>query len=340
MPQLAPIFRGGSSSPAWHCVVLVAVLLSGATTPGAAVALPTHSSTPLPKPSVSSDGASATNVAAKASEPARNERRVVAACVPPQRWLLEKLVDDRVHVVVLVEPGMSHETFSPSDAQAGAILGASMYLALGLPHERAPWFRRVRDRLEIVDCRVGVPARELEGHAHDHSHSHDHDCTVDGADPHIWTAPGALKIQAKTIATALRTRWPSLSAHLDESLPALELELDALDAELKAILAPCRDRPMFVFHPAWGYFTEAYGLRQVAIEREGKGPTDRELVQLQRQARDEGVTTIFVQPQIDSRAAHAVARGIGGRVVVIDPLVEAVDENLRSVARTIAESCR
>ncbi len=251
---------------------------------------------------------------------------------------MRKLIDDRVEVIVLVEPGMSHETFSPTDAQASAVLRARLYLGLGLPHERAPWFRRVRGRVEVVDCRAGVAPRALEGHSH--GNDHDHDCSVDGADPHVWTAPRALAIQARTIAAALTAAWPDLEDHLAESLPKLERELDALHEELAGILAPCRDRPMFVFHPAWGYFTDAFGMTQVPIEREGKQPSDRELVELQRLARREAVDTIFVQPQIDSRAAHVVARGIGGRVVVIDPLVEEVDSNLRSVARTIAERCR
>ncbi len=32
-----------------------------------------------------------------------------------------------------------------------------------------------------------------------------------------------------------------------------------------------------VFHPAWGYFAEAYGLEQVPVEIEGKEPKPSQL---------------------------------------------------------------
>ena len=47
-------------------------------------------------------------------------------------------------------------------------------------------------------------------------------------------------------------------------------ELDALDRDIRAILAQSAGKPFLVFHPSWGYFAQDYGLRQIAIEAEGK----------------------------------------------------------------------
>ena len=141
------------------------------------------------------------------------------------------------------------------------------------------------------------------------------------------------------MATALGEIVPGSRDTIRERLAALERELDDLDASLRATLAPCRGKALFVFHPAWGYFADAYGLRQLAIEHEGKTPTDRELTELQRQARTEQVSVVFVQPQISSKAADAVAAAVGGRVEKIDPLAEDVPANLRKVAAAIAKDC-
>ena len=75
-----------------------------------------------------------------------------------------------------------------------------------------------------------------------------------------------------------------------------------------------------VFHPAWGYFAHAYGLRQVPIELEGKDPKPAELQGLIEHARGSGIRVIFVQPQFSTKSAALVAKAIGGQVVFADPL--------------------
>lgn len=275
---------------------------------------------------------------AQAPPPRPATKPQIAVSIPPQKWLVERLAGEDVGVTVVIDASANHETYQPSDRQATEIQRADLYFAVGLPMERARWFEPIRKRLRVVDCTAGVTARELEGHScggEDHDHHHHGQ-----RDPHIWTSPLTLKVQAKTMASALAELLPGREARVQERLAALEKELDALHEELAATLGPCRGKAMFVFHPAWGYFADAYGIEQIAIEQEGKTPTDAELTSLQRQARERGVKVIFVQPQISSRAADAVAKAIGGRVEAIDPLVADVPANLRKVARTIAESCR
>ncbi|NMC48643.1 MAG: zinc ABC transporter solute-binding protein, partial [Desulfovibrio sp.] len=105
---------------------------------------------------------------------------------------------------------------------------------------------------------------------------------------------------------------------------ALMADVRDLDTRLKAIFAPVPpDRRKFmVFHPAWGYFARQYGLTQVPVESEGKEPGPAELAALIDQARKDGITVVFVQPQFSTRSAEVVARGIGGSVVPVDPLAE------------------
>jgi zinc transport system substrate-binding protein len=87
-----------------------------------------------------------------------------------------------------------------------------------------------------------------------------------------------------------------------------------------------------VFHPAWGYFAAAYGLKQVPVEIEGKKPKPAQLKELIEHARQNGITVVFVQPQFSTQSAALVAREIGGRVAIADPLAEDWAANLRRVA--------
>jgi zinc transport system substrate-binding protein len=47
-------------------------------------------------------------------------------------------------------------------------------------------------------------------------------------------------------------------------------KIDGLNVEIKKMLADREGLEFMVFHPAWGYFAQAYGLQQVPIEIEEK----------------------------------------------------------------------
>ena len=119
---------------------------------------------------------------------------------------------------------------------------------------------------------------------------------------------------------------------------AYAAEVQALDAELRTLLAPLQGRAFLVFHPAWGYFAASYGLQQVPIEHEGKAPGARALAALIAQARAEGIRVVFVQPQFDRRQAQQVAQAIGGVVIAVDPLAPDYVANLRRVAQQMAQA--
>ena len=75
---------------------------------------------------------------------------------------------------------------------------------------------------------------------------------------------------------------------------------------------------------------------QRAVEVEGKSPSPRQLAKLIKEAQEENVKVIFVQPQFDPKSAKAVAAAIGGAVVPLDALAENVAGNLRTMADKIA----
>ena len=285
----------------------------------------------------------------------------VAVSIPPQAWLVEQIGGPRVEVFTMVSPGDSHETYQPTDAQIAQIRACAAWFRIGIPFESSRALRAMvsKGRLRVVDTREGIPLREMSGlerggeelpedhgqgddkhddghgdHEH-HDHGHHHH---GGKDPHLWLAPALLKIQARTIAKTLAELDPPHEAEYQANLASLERKLDAADEEIRRTLEPWKGRMFLVFHPAWGYFADAYGLKQVAIEIEGKEPSDKEATALQQLARREGIKVVFVQPQIASRGAEAIARAIGARLETLDPLASDVIDNLLRAARAIAAS--
>lgn len=269
----------------------------------------------------------------------------VAVSILPEAWLVREIGGQYVDVVAMVKPGESHETYQPTDAQISRVMSGVAYFCIGMPFENGRAFAAIRSqgKLRMVDLREGIALRDIEAAGSgeeaskdeaNHKHYHQHG----GKDPHVWLSPRLLKIEARTVAKTLGELDPAHREAYDRNLAALDARLDAADREIRRTLDPLRGKTFFVFHPAWGYFADEYGLKQVAIEQEGKEPSDEEATALQRSARQQGVKVVFVQPQIASRGAEAVARAIGARVEVLDPLAPDVLDNLVRAARAIAAS--
>ena len=91
-----------------------------------------------------------------------------------------------------------------------------------------------------------------------------------------------------------------------------------------------------VFHPSWGYFAHAYGLKQMAVEIEGKSPKPKEMVMLIKEAREEKIQAIFTQPEFSDSMAKVMASELHIKVIKVSPLAENWSENLLKIANAIA----
>ena len=260
----------------------------------------------------------------------------VFVTVVPQETFVSRIGGEHVRVNALVRAGQDPHAYEPTARQIAALAEADLYVRVGVGFEDA-WMPRLlaaNPRMRVLDAQDGIEVRrKAAGHDHgDPDHGHDHG----DVDPHVWTSPARVKIMGARIRDALADLAPEYAADFAANYDRFAADLDALDTEIRARLAGVENRRFMVYHPAWGYFAEDYGLDQVAIEREGKEPGARALTAMIEQARREGIRVIFVQPQLNPSSAEQVARSIGGQVAVIDPLSGDYFENLRRVADLVA----
>ena len=270
--------------------------------------------------------------------PAKKVRIFVT--VPPQAYLAERIGGEAVEVHTLVGKGQDPHTFEPTPRQAAALAGASLFFTVDIPFEKrlAAKIAAGNRHLLIVDSTRGMVRLPTE-EAHHETHAKE-DHADNEADPHLWLAPDNLRIMAANMAAALSSVMPERKEALHKNLAALQSEISALNKRLTTTLAPHRGKTFYVFHPAFAYFAQAYGLKQKAVEISGKSPTPRQLSALIRQAREDRVRTIFVQPQFDRKSADTVAQAINGTVASIDPLDREVLRNLAAIAAAIDQSLK
>ena len=249
----------------------------------------------------------------------------------PQAYFVERVGGPYVDVGVLVGPGQSPATYEPTPKQMAGLGNAQVYFSIGTPFEKG-FIDKVADThkdLDIVDTREGVTLlyfRRSGGRS--------------VADPHIWLDPGRVKIQAATICRTLIRLAPKQSPFFEKALRRFQSDLDRVDKNIEETLAPLKGSKFYVFHPAFGYFGDRYGLEQVAVEIEGKEPSPKQLSNLINRARKEGVKVIFVQPQYAKKEAETIAREIGGAVVPMNPLPRDYLENLEKMAGLLRKALK
>jgi zinc transport system substrate-binding protein len=217
------------------------------------------------------------------------------------------------------------------------IAEAQAFFTIGMPFEErlAEKLRGSGVGLRFVDMAAGVERRALaegEGEEDRHGHSRGH------LDPHVWLAPALIERLAENSALALQEMDPGHAADYARGLEEYRREIRLADERTRAILAPVKGGRFYVFHPDLGYFADAYGLEQVAVETEGKEPTPQQLAQLIAAARSDSVRVLFVQPQFSAQAVAAVASAIGGVVVPVDPLARDVLPNLERIAQQVHDA--
>jgi zinc transport system substrate-binding protein len=254
----------------------------------------------------------------------------------PEKYFVERIGGPNVEVAVLVGPGRSPETYEPTPRQLSELSRSRLYFNIGVDFEDV-WLKRIaatNPRLRMVDLRRGLPLRRMDPTPGE--------TAAPGGmqDPHVWTSPLLVKTMAVTIRDALADADPAHRQEYAANCAAFVADLDRLDRDIRAILRPVQRRRFMVFHPAWGYFADAYGLRQIPIEVAGKEPGARALAKIIDLGRRDGVKVIFVQSQFSRRSAQTMAAALGARVVAVDPLAEDYIDNLRAVARKFAEDIR
>lgn len=143
-----------------------------------------------------------------------------------------------------------------------------------------------------------------------------------GADPHVWLDPVHLATIAVAVAERLAALAPDRAGAFRDRSATLQVELTALDGELRAGLTSCQRRQIVTSHDAFGYLAGAYSLQQVAIA--GLSPEEEaspgRLAEIAVEAKGSGVTTIFFEELVSPKVARSLAREVGAEAVVLSPV--------------------
>lgn len=262
---------------------------------------------------------------------------VVAVSIMPQKFFVEQIGGKRVQVVTLVPQGVDPHTYEPRPKDISDLQKAKIYFSIGYLEIEKVWLERFKKRFPqmlVINTTEGIALRQGDVHNHSDKYSH-HEA---GIDPHVWLSPPLVMLQSRAIYRALVDADPDGKAFYSENFKAWIGKLVALDIELTSMFAPFRGKSFLVYHPAWSYFAEAYGLRQLVVEKEGKVPGPRDLRDLKTEAEKYNIKVLFVSSDVPSVSAENISKELGITTDTLNPLAYDWDKNIRTVATKLISS--
>lgn len=253
------------------------------------------------------------------------DKPVIAVSIIPEQTFVEAVCGDLVKTIVMVPPGYSPENYEPTPQDMTEFSKSSIYFTVGVPTEETSILPSVPENTKVVSLAEACSQVYEE-------------LTIGGSrDPHIWLSPKRAVVMVKTIAEEMSELDPDNAETYSSNAEAYISKIEKADQEIVQLISKLENRSFIVFHPAFGYFADDYGLSMYSLEQDGKEATAEELAEMIDFAKENGIKVIFYQAEIDSSQSEAFAEEIGGTTVQLDPLSANYIDNLKSMAQAISE---
>nr|WP_017132136.1 zinc ABC transporter substrate-binding protein [Pseudomonas agarici] len=258
--------------------------------------------------------------------PVQAQVSVLTSIKPLQ--LIAAAVQDGVDTPeVLLPPGASPHNYALRPSDVRKVQSVALLYWIGPDMES--FLPRVLQGRGLPSVAVqDLPGMKLRrfaesGHSHaEGANEHDHDHRPGSVDAHLWLSTINARVIAARMASDLSEADPANAQRYQHNVEAFDSRLDALDARLKARLAGVANKPYFVFHEAFDYFEDAYGLKHtgvfsVAAEVQ---PGAQHVAAMRTRLQEVGKTCVFSEPPLRPRLAETLISGLPVKLAELDAL--------------------
>lgn len=243
--------------------------------------------------------------------------RIITVSIAPFKYFVEEIAGDDFKINVMVPSGANPHIYEPFPEQINKLRKSVAYISNGYLGFEMTWLDRFYEtnrsmkRLSLGDKIVPLNSEHLHESVH-----------VEGADPHYWISPKCAMVMASSVKEFLCELNPSQKEKYEVNYQSLVSKIHEVDVRAGELFSDVRKRSFMIFHPNLGYLARDYGLKEISVEYDGKEPPPSRMRGLIDLARKEGLKTIFVQKEYDTKNAKAIADEIGAEIKIIDPLSE------------------
>ncbi len=277
--------------------------------------------------------------------PAAAQTPSVLTDIPAVHSLVSQVMQGVDDPEILLDKGADPHSFQMRPSQARALSQADVLFFVG--SELTPWLERAIEGVGIKGEAVSLLKTDGTHVRIFKAHESDEDEAGGSIDPHAWLAPDNAEVWLDVIATKLGAIDAENAELYQENARTAKARIDLLDADLTRMLTPMHDTPIIVFHDAYGYFADHFGLTIAGAVRNGDAATPgaAHLVKLRQIIAKSGIACAFGEEQHDPALLEALFADAKISIGVLDPVGSSLEygpdlyaELLRNMAQEIA-SC-
>ena len=244
-----------------------------------------------------------------AADTAKDGKPAVIAAFYPLQWLTEQVGGSDVNVSVLTAPGVE-----PHDLELGAQQVAQLEDAALTVYIKG--VQPAVDDAVAQDTSFDAATAVKTLPASEHEEGHDI-----GYDPHLWLDPSRLATVATKLGERLAASDPAHAQGYRDRAVKTAGALGTLDQEYAKGLTTCATKTLVTGHEAFGYLADRYHLKQIGITLDPETePSPARIAEVAKLAKDEKVTTIFTESLVSPKVAEVLAKEVGAKTAVLDPL--------------------
>jgi ABC-type Zn uptake system ZnuABC Zn-binding protein ZnuA len=226
----------------------------------------------------------------------------VATTISTLNSFVQGVGGEYVTVKNIVPIGASPETFEPAPQDVATVADADVLVENGAGLET--WLDRLLRDAGRPNLRVVVGADGLP---------------VKNDNPHLWMDPVLAKQYVAKIRDALISADPQHADAYRRNAASYDARLDDLIGWIRGRIAtiPPSHRYMIVFHNAWQYYNDRFGITTLGfVERNpGQEPNPQQIAQLIDLAKAHHVHGVFSEPEYSPKLLYSIAQGAGINVV-------------------------
>lgn len=268
-----------------------------------------------------------------ASAQAQAQVRLLTS-IKPLQLIAAAVQDGADKPEALLPPGASPHDFALRLSDLRRLSRADLFYWIG-PDLEVFLQRALGNRRQTTVAVQKLPGIRLRrfgeaghGHADD---DHDAEHQPGSLDSHLWLDSANARVIAQRMAQDLSAADPTGRGRYQANLASFRQRLDALDERLRQRLAPLAGKPYFVFHDAYSYFEDAYGLTPagVFVVQSEVPPGARHLAAMRARLQQAGASCLFNEPPIRPPLASSLSQGLPVRLAELDDLGFAIPVDAR-----------
>jgi len=235
---------------------------------------------------------------------------------------------DCATVTALIPPSTGPHDFQAKPGDLAALRQARVLVKNGL--EMEGFLDKLvasagNSKLAVIDSSRGIttidsPEEEAE-HGHEHGEDEVHGHAHGAVNPHIWLDPLRAVQQVETIRDGLIKADPSCAEGYKRNAAAYITQLRQLNSEIAGKLKPYSGKTFIAFHDFAPYFADRYGLKaEFLVDVPEINPTPADLQRVAVAVKSSQLKALLSEPQEGQRSFNALAKDLGVKISVFDPL--------------------